>query len=109
MSKINSEIMNNSILIITAQCWKCSEKMLVALSGSDTSFEHGPADFSKEEIAAAITGGVFLEYVSSKTAEKTYLANVCKECGEFVGEFYLFADCWAEAMYGRLEYIRINV
>jgi|ERR1035437_876434 hypothetical protein len=100
---------SDQILVIKAPCWKCDKEMLIALVGTGADFSYGPEDFSVDERKMAEKEGVRLEYMSSKTAEETYLANVCKDCGSFVGKFFLFAHYFAPAMYGHYEYKEITV
>lgn len=99
---------SESLLVVTAPCWNCNENMLVALAGTQADFSYGPADFSESERGLAEKYGVYLKLVSSKTADRTYFANVCKKCGEFVGEFYLFAHYFAPAMYGHYKYEEVK-
>lgn len=46
--------------------------------------------------------------VESKTAEESYKANVCPHCDAFIGEWFIFAHYYCEALYGRLEYRRVQ-
>lgn len=79
--------------------------MLVALIGDDGgNLSCGPEDFSKEEQELAEKHGVCLKVINSKTAGETYLANACKECGAFVGQFYFFAHYYTPALYGHYKY-----
>jgi hypothetical protein len=93
-----------SVMIITAPCWNCEKPMLVAMIGQ----HDGPSAFTKAEIQLAEKNGVFIKEIYSHTADERYLANACWECGAFVGNWYLFTNYWAEAMYGRLEYVEVS-
>jgi hypothetical protein len=53
----------------------------------------GPEEFTPVEVEKARAAGVKLETHYSQTAEETYLANTCGNCGTFVGSFYLH-DYW---------------
>lgn len=97
------------MMIITAPCWQCDKDMLVALVGDDNgNMGYGPEDFNQEEIALAKKNGVLLKKIDSKTAEETYLANICPACGAFVGKWFYFANYYTEALYDRLKYRRIE-
>ncbi len=78
--------------------------MLVAMAGQSD----GPSGFSDAELALARKYDVIIKEVDSKTAEECYLANVCGAFGAFVGDWFLFTNYWAEAMYGRLEYKEVT-
>lgn len=94
-----------NMLIIIAPCWKCDKNMLVAIVGTEEGdFLFGPEKFSELEKKRAEEQGVCLKLVSSKTADETYLANVCKECGAFVGRWFLFTDFFTPALYGDYKY-----
>lgn len=96
-------------MIIEADCWQCSKSMLVALSGDDQgNLLYGPEGFSEVEIESGRKHGVILEMVSSKTSQAKYLANVCKACDAFVGQFFLFAHYYTPALYGHYQYRRID-
>ena len=96
------------MMIITAPCWNCDKDMKIALLGNESGDLHsGPENFSKEEISLAEKHGVVLKMVSSKTAEETYLANACRECDAFIGQWFFFAHYYTPALYGQLEYIDV--
>lgn len=100
---------DGDMMIINAECWQCNKPMLVALSGDDSgNLSGGPEVFSDAEIKLARQHGVLLETVSSKTADQIYLANVCKECGAFVGQFFFFAHYYTPALYGHYPYERVR-
>jgi hypothetical protein len=100
---------SDEMMIISAECWQCDKAMLVALMGDDQgNLSCGPEGFSEDDRKLAEAHGVLLKTVSSKTAEETYLANTCKECGAFVGQFYFFAHYYTPALYGHYQYKRIK-
>ena len=97
-----------SMMIISAPCWQCEKETQIALVGDASGgLGYGPESFSESEKRLAEQHGVLLKIVSSKTAEETYLANACKECGEFVGKWFFFAHYYTPALYGRLKYKRV--
>ncbi len=97
------------MMLITAPCWQCSKDMLVALVGDDNgNMDYGPEAFNQKEIELAEKNGVLLKKVNSKTAEETYLANVCPGCGSFVRQCFYSANYYTEALYGRLKYQRVG-
>ena len=98
------------MFIITAPCWSCHKDMQVALVGSESAnFLYGPEVFSKSEQELAVQNGVCLKTVRSATAQETYLANICRECDQFVGKFYFFAHYFAPALHGEFEYKKIDL
>lgn len=76
--------------VVDTSCWKCHHIMKMAMI-TDANFCQvlGPNDFTKNELLLAKQQGVTIEYSYSKTMEDSYLANVCKTCHAFIGEFYL--------------------
>ncbi len=96
------------MMIICTPCYKCNKDMLVALVGDDSgNMNYGPESFNPQEIALAKKNAVLLKNVNSKTAEESYLANICGGCGAFIGKWYYFANYYTEALYGRLKYRRV--
>jgi len=96
-------------MIISAECWQCDKPMLIALIGDNAgNLYGGPEGFSNEEVSLAEEHGVLLKTIFSKTSEETYLANVCKECGAFVGQFFFFAHYYTPALYGHYKYLRVS-
>jgi hypothetical protein len=74
--------------------------MKVALTAGGGS----PEEFTKKEIKEATRHGVILQAQSSETSMREYMANACEFCDAFVGDFYIFANYYTEALYGRLAY-----
>lgn len=95
--------------IIDGPCWKCGATMKVAtisistgglVNGSTNNLR--PSEFSNEEIEFAKSKGVVLRTQYSKTVNDRYVANTCKECGAFAGDFYLFTQYISPASLGEL-------
>jgi len=82
-------------------------KLALVEGGLDGSACRGPESFNKEEITLAEKKGVLLKTIDSKTAEETYLANICPHCNSFIGQWFFFAHYFAPAQYGDLEYITV--
>lgn len=97
------------MFIITTPCWSCERDMLVALVGNESGLDYGPESFSELEKKLAEKNGVLLKTVSSRTAEETYLANFCGNCGQFVGKFFFFGRYFAPALYGDLKYQKLSL
>jgi len=94
-----------NLYIITAPCWNCDKEMRVALVGNKSGdLDYGPERFSNSEKKLAEENGVLLKIVRSKIAKETYLANVCAECGQFVGKWFFFAKYLTQALYGNYKY-----
>lgn len=84
-------VMNNAKIVTTIDyCWHCGEEMVVAMlipkNKSDFFF---PSAFNEQEIDIATILGAKIEEKYSKTQDRKYNANVCKHCGNFIGEFYI--------------------
>lgn len=95
-------------MLIEAECYECNKPLLVALVGDDSgNLGYGSEDFSEDEQKLATDNGVLLKMVDSKTAGQTYLANACKSCGAFIGQWLFFAHYYTPALYGHYPYKRI--
>ena len=95
------------MMLIEAECYKCDKPLLVALVGDDSgNLKYGPEDFSETEQKVAVDNGALLKMVDSKTAGETYLANACKSCDAFIGQFFFFAHYYTPALYGHYPYKR---
>ncbi len=93
------------MLIITAPCWQCNKDMILALMGNESGdFDYGPEKFSESEVQLAEQHGVLLKNAHSTTMNETYMANTCKECGGFIGQWYFFAHYYTPALYGNYKY-----
>lgn len=84
----NFENEKKTLKIINSNCWKCNEKMKIAMIDGDQDY-FGPEGFSKKEIKLAEEHGVLLKIQHSKTMDESYLANTCPHCGNFVGQFFV--------------------
>jgi hypothetical protein len=63
----------------------------------------GPDSFDFNELELARQNGVLIQNKYSKTAEESYLANVCQNCHSFIGRYTsLFTDYYFEAVNGTL-------
>lgn len=97
------------MMIITTPCWNCDKEMLMAVEGDDGgNLEATPAGFDEAQVKLVESHGVVLKIVSSKAAEEAYKANVCTHCDAFIGEWFIFANYYCEALYGRLPYKRVQ-
>ena len=84
--------MNKKKLVTVIEpCWKCNRNMRIAMiETNDYRHIYGPADFSENEIAIANKHEANVKKVYSRVVKESYYANVCKCCGAFVGEHYLY-------------------
>lgn len=99
-----SYMQNTFMEIIDGTCWKCKQPMKVAVIEDDFSrggTHVGPQAFITDEIKIAISKGVFIKEMYSRTMNEKYKANACTHCGTFCGEFYLFTDYVANPDYKR--------
>lgn len=109
--KCGKELINSTITIINASCWKCSNPMKVAVvqGGLDRSGSTvGPDEFSERELAVVQNNGVIVKEHYSKTVDESYLANTCTYCNAFVGNFFLHRDYLFPASSGELECIELD-
>ena len=84
-------------------CWKCDKALKVAVGIKDEEHLY-PDDFTPDEREFAQQNGVILQTRFSATARQRYLANVCGECDQIQGQFYLFMDPYHdEYRYGVVE------
>ena len=72
-------------------CWNCGKPMKVAVGVKDEGHLY-PRHFTPDEREFAQQHGVILQTRFSATARERYLANVCGECDEIYGDFYLGMD-----------------
>ena len=78
------------MVIIPASCWKCGYEMKVAMIVANN--ERGiksASSFNEKEIGIANSLGANIAKRYSKTVDDSYMANVCKHCNAFIGEFYM--------------------
>jgi hypothetical protein len=98
----------SDMMIITTPCWNCRKDMRMAVEGTETGdLLATPSGFGNKERALAERHGVLLREHASATAGDTYLANTCPSCNAFIGEWYIYAHYFCEALYGRLTYQRV--
>ena len=78
------------MFIVDSCCWKCKRNMKIAMIDMDN---HGlissPNKFTEEEVRLANENGVFLTMNYSRQIKKSYLANTCKHCKAYIGEFFI--------------------
>lgn len=102
---------NTFLWIIEGGCWKCGCVMAVAvLEGSQLrgGTYLGPEHFTDTELQLAKSKGGNFKIQYSRTQGRSYLANTCKECGAFAGDFHLFSDYVSPAGAGTLKHEKIN-
>ncbi len=80
-----------TIIISTKDCWKCDEKVNVAIGDKDGSGLEQD-DFTQAERDFAHNNGVKLERRFSATVGARYLANVCTHCDQIQGNWFLYID-----------------
>lgn len=69
---------------------KCGYEMKVAMIVANN--ERGiksASSFNEKEIGIANSLGANIAKRYSKTVDDSYMANVCKHCNAFIGEFYM--------------------
>lgn len=83
------QIMHHSkIVTVVTKCWKCKRKMTVAMMiGGGIILS--PTYFNEKEIEIAKSLGANIHKRYSKTISGNYYANVCANCNNFVGDFYM--------------------
>ena len=80
-----------TITIRTKDCWKCGEDVRVAVGDMDGEaleqdyFTYEERDFAKDH-------GVTLERRFSATVGAKYLANICTNCNQIQGNWFLYMD-----------------
>ena len=80
-----------TVTIRTTDCWNCGQNVNVAIGYKDG--ESLWQDyFTAEEIAFARENGATLERRFSATAGEKYLANVCTNCDQIQGNWFLYVD-----------------
>ena len=87
--KICGGIMYQSKLaIFEKECWKCKRNMKLAMIISSKMILY-PDNFNEKDIELAQSLGVIIKKQYSKTRNESYLANTCKHCNAFIGDYYL--------------------
>ena len=80
-----------TITISKKDCWNCGQNVNVAVGDKDgMSLEQD--DFTQEERAFAKDNGVTLDRRFSATVQARYLANICTECDQIQGNWFLYMD-----------------
>jgi hypothetical protein len=86
--------------ITTDECWNCHEPLKVAWitcgRKDNEGVFYGPERFNQEEIELARKNGVIIEERFSKTLQESYNANICPNCGNFIGEFFIHDFVYTE-------------
>lgn len=77
------------IEIIGTDCWKCGRPMKIAMIVSDNEQYAHTTNFTCREIEIANSLGANIKANYSKTQGRSYMANTCKYCNAFVGDFHL--------------------
>ncbi len=80
-----------TIAINLTDCWKCQQNVKVAVGYKD----HCDLEqdfFTDEELEFVKENGVILERRFSSTIKARYLANVCPQCDQIQGNWFLYQD-----------------
>ncbi len=80
-----------TVTVSTTDCWKCGQNVNVATGDKDGA-GLWQDDFTTEEIEFSKENGVTLERRFSATAREKYLANVCTNCDQIQGNWFLYMD-----------------
>lgn len=103
---------NVVLWVIEGACWKCSCIMPIAVveGGESRGGTYaGPEHFTDAELKIARDHGCLIKSKYSKTQRRSYLANTCRECGAFAGEFHLITQYIAPAGHGELKYGKFDI
>ena len=79
------------ISVSVKDCWKCGQNVNVA-TGSVDGAGLQQDDFTDEEVSFAKESDVTLERRFSATTQARYLANVCTNCDQIQGNWFLYMD-----------------
>jgi len=108
--KCDNYLLKKRMVIIEAKCWKCDNDIKIAgINGQNDGVIRKinshltPTDFNENEIEFARSKGVNLVLNYSQTARMKYLANSCRKCKSFIGDFHSFEEYYAPAEYGDLK------
>ena len=88
MSKKEKPKFEPCINISVEPCWKCKEEMRVAYYSDNLQMPYGPSNFTDKQIEIGRSAGCKIDLAFSKTMQEQYLANICKNCGAFKGDFF---------------------
>jgi hypothetical protein len=90
-SNCREPLPRRTISIRTTDCWKCGKNVKVAV-GSKDSEDLYPSDFTSTEREFVRQQDVLLQVRYSATAKERYLANVCGNCDQIQGNWFLYDD-----------------
>lgn len=78
------------MVTVSSNCWKCGQEMTIAMLVTKSGHHIvSAAKFNDEDIKIATNLGANIKQRYSKTVNESYLANVCKHCDAFAGDFYM--------------------
>lgn len=80
-----------TIAINLTDCWKCQQNVKVAVGYKDHS-DLEQDFFTDEELEFVKENGVILERRFSNTLKAKYLVNVCPQCDQIQGNWFLYQD-----------------
>ena len=80
-----------TIIVSIKDCWNCSQNMNVAIGDIDGSALEQD-DFTNEELGFARENGATIERRMSATVGHKYLANVCTNCDQIQGNWFLYMN-----------------
>lgn len=80
-----------TVSISTKDCWKCGQNVNVAAGDIDGHILEQDY-FTQEELLFARENGVTLDRRFSATVGGKYLANVCTNCNQIQGNWFLYMD-----------------
>jgi hypothetical protein len=99
--------------IVDGKCELCKEEMKVAIIEGAINERGGqyagPDKFYFDELKTAVSKGVNIVKQYSKAMGISYLANTCKYCNAFVGNYNLYHQFYLMAMYGNYSFERFSV
>lgn len=95
--------------IIDLPCWNCKSNMKIAVveSGTGRGQNLDAMKYTPKEIEIALSKGVLIKMKYSKSSYQKYYANTCKQCGCFVGDYYL-RSIFETALNGEYHYERLD-
>ncbi len=99
--------------IVNGKCDICQEEMKVAIIEGAVNERNGaytgPDRFYFDELKTAISKGVNIVKQYSKSMGVSYLANSCKNCNSYVGNYNLYQDFYLMALYGNFTFERFVI
>lgn len=101
-SKCASPLPQRIVTIHVKDCWKCGQHVNVAVGYKDRAILEAD-DFTHEELTFAKANGVILERRFSLKMRSKYVANVCTNCDQIQGKWFLdnpfLACCGADGRF----------